>query len=247
MIVRSPRGDVRFPQEGSLRRDSPALSACDIFQLDIFLGGKVMKFNPLLFVLCLVLTMLGCTSTARHEATPIPSPSPTVLLTTTSVPVPSPTRYLIPQPTYTTIAKPTNVAKFSGIGVTRSHIETQFDKFQFQDAPSVRGQQRAVGKATNGPYVIELIGPPDNLVSARIAVFWDNNNAAQATEASLILLLFEQDVLPSWNQGVSWVTQNSGIALDSGAAKTNWQNTRVTLTGSRELRNLNLTIESNDW
>ncbi|MBD2156281.1 hypothetical protein [Leptolyngbya sp. FACHB-16] len=99
-----------------------------------------------------------------------------------------------------------------GIGVSRTAIQSVFERpgvdFQFERTPNSGGQQRVRGTSPNGLATIELIGPPDELVSATIMIDASNANTGLQEQNAIYTLGFIKYAAPEWVGGQDWFQRN---------------------------------------
>lgn len=138
-----------------------------------------------------------------------------------------------------------------GIGVSRAAVQSMFEQpdigFSFETVTPVRGQPRVMGTSPNKLAVIELIGPPNELVSATIMVGVpsDDNGARMMNVAYTIG--FIKNAAPQWTNGNEWFQENLTAILNSSSneASTTFAGNRAELTVLREMSTFTLTIKPN--
>ncbi|MFQ5856106.1 MAG: hypothetical protein ACE5LU_10725 [Anaerolineae bacterium] len=201
---------------------------------------------------------------AQTEAAPTVTPYPTrepsrtytLEPTDTSVPIKA-TETLKLTPPRATSTPPATATEIStlprpttgdGLGVARTTVQSMFESkdegFQFEPAFSANGQPRAIGRAEKSPILIELIGPPDNLVSVSITVPMPDAAADAAAKGVEYMLALLEVVAPDWEQGSDWLFANLLTVAEMGEVRTTHENLRIVLQHIEGFEMNFLTIEA---
>lgn len=131
------------------------------------------------------------------EAEPTSTPRPTQTKKPTATDAPTD-----PAPT---LGEP----EAAGIGVTRRDLQGYLEilGFTFEAGVDVDRQPNLLGKSETGLALVQLIGPPPELVHASITIFIPNDDTEEVTRNTLYMLLVLQKVLPDWDDGSDWITE----------------------------------------
>lgn len=158
------------------------------------------------------------TSTEQASTTPLATDtaSPTDTQAPSATPAPSDTALPsdTPQPTDTPAPSSTATATFSvptsGLGVTRSTLQSYYESkgFVFEDPDTSLGEPHVHGDAPDG-VSIDLTGPPDNLISVELDLP-ENEKGNSAPLLALVAL-----VVPDWQDGPNWVQTNQALSVKS--------------------------------
>lgn len=138
-----------------------------------------------------------------------------------------------------------------GIGVSRAAVQSMFEQpdigFRFETVTPVRGQPRVMGTAPNGLAFIELIGSPQELVSATIVVGIPNDDEEARMMNVAYTIGFIKNAAPQWTNGNDWFPANltSLVNGSSDKASATFAGKRAELTVLREMSTFTLTIKPN--
>ncbi|MFQ5858090.1 MAG: hypothetical protein ACE5LU_21000 [Anaerolineae bacterium] len=200
-------------------------------------------------------------ATVETEALTAPEPTYTPYPTYTSTPTKAITlREAIPAqappalnplttPTFSQqISTPSQVTVGAGIGVSRAAIQTllkRMDKaFELEPVYYVgSGQPRATGALEDGSVLVELVGPPDNLVSASMTVRMPSDSPSTVDKSPEYMLALLQSVAPTWKEGHAWFTTNLSVAAEQGEVKTTHGGLQIVLQRIEEFGVTALTVE----
>lgn len=155
------------------------------------------KNPPLAQVVAVVVGMLatGGAISLVSDACSGPKTSPVVVPTTPS-PAPEPE----PEPSP---AAP----KIVGLGLTRLEAGGKYQDegyvFKRGDVP-VKGFERWLGRAPDNLAILDIIGPPDDVVHVSLTVGVHSDNVMQSTERALV---FFKRIAPEWQGGQKWFTK----------------------------------------
>lgn len=151
----------------------------------------------------------------------------------------------LPEPTL----EPTSVsASVQGIGVPRAAVQEIYERssigFTFENSSPVDGQPRVTGKSANNLAILELIGPPENLVKATMIVGVPNDNQQAVTENTIYLLGLLKQTSPGWTDSATWVSENVARTVDSEEPITTIQGGQlISLSAFKELGFIMLNVE----
>lgn len=160
------------------------------------------------------------------------------------------TATVLPRPTRAQ-PRPTNTPKLIGIGVTRANIQSFFERlgFGFELGEEVRGQPQVLGKSEEASALVQLIGPPENLVSASFMTFASSALPTQMIDSTGYMVLFLKKAAPGWEEGSEWIGANFAEAVEKGKVETTHGDLHIVLQAVEEggLGIINLTVEAVGW
>ena len=138
---------------------------------------------------------------------------------------PNPTR----APTQAPQPQPTAVA---GLGITRDSVQLAFEGlgFSFEYAELWDGTPRVLGQSQNHRAIVDLAGPPHNLLRASILIALLSQDAR---ENGLYVATFLQFVTPTWKDGINWFGANTEEVISTGEVGTQYKNLQITLSYER--------------
>ena len=131
-----------------------------------------------------------------------------------------------------------------GIGVSRHAIQSIFEKpelgFTFDSSHLEDGRPRVTGSSELA--LIELIGPPEDISSAYMMVFLPNDSPNEVTTNLLRLGAFMSHAVPTWKEGVSWLTDNLKRVIAQEEVQTTHGHLVITLKHYSSMGNITLKI-----
>lgn len=138
-----------------------------------------------------------------------------------------------------------------GLNRTRDSIQSVFEKrgvgFAFEDAGEIEGQPRVVGRSPDGRAAIQLIGSPDNLVSASVVVRTPDAAPSSVNDNVAYFLGLMQLGVPSWDGGTDWVHDNIATAMSAGEVEAIHANLRIQMQWLEDFNSLVLTVADHNW
>ena len=116
--------------------------------------------------------------------------------------VTDPTPWVSPTPAPTRVVS-TPTPRPIGLGVSLADIKDTFGGMTFEHHPLADGRDRWMASNETDGIIVEAIGPRGSLQQATLAMPVDN-----ALTLTVLVTAFLETVLPRWESGVEWVSDN---------------------------------------
>lgn len=113
----------------------------------------------------------------------------------------------------------TGKPEFYSIGVTRNFIQSAYEEigFTFKEGEMVFEQKQAVGLSRDSSAMVQLVGPENDLVTARVMVHVPPGTKKYALNRKRSYLeKMIKLIKPNWKEGPEWLGDNA-VNLAKGA------------------------------
>jgi hypothetical protein len=103
-----------------------------------------------------------------------------------------------------------------GIGISYEAAVAHLSKFfVMTKTTSDDGQERYMGRTSDGTAMLEIIGDKDDISEASLFLNIPNDDVGAAMRNGGFFDIFAKDIDPKWNDASAWVTNNLGHMSDS--------------------------------